>query len=234
MLTKNVVLASYFNANKDPQRNIYWDNDYSLLLPLINSVTQHGIEIIIFHDCFTDLPNIDKCRWEKVEQINSYVPSIVRWFHYLSYLSNTNFDRVFMVDSTDVVMLKNPFDSIKPTQLYIGTEYNNTWRHPYLKNKDRYIHLPDYKDIKNKSIDEILLNCGVCGGYADIVIDFLTMNTIYHSNTSHNIINVSLDMPVFNYTLRKHFNDILYIGDKVNTKFKEYEVDNTIAWWKHK
>lgn len=234
MPSKNLVLASYFNTNKDPQRNIYWDNDYSILLPLIESVTKHGIDIVIFHDCLVDLPDIPLCKWEYINPDITYVPSILRWFVYSSFLSTDTHEKVFMVDSTDVILLKNPFNSIQHKTLYVGSEYNNTWSHPYLKNKERYLKIEDYKDIKNQHTNNLLLNCGICGGYTDIIKDFLNQHIVYHTNTSKNITDVSLDMPIFNYTLRKHFNDILCTGDQVNTKFKEYEMDNIISWWKHK
>lgn len=233
MLSKNLVFASYFNTNKDPQRDIYWENDYTPLLPLIESVTSNHIEIVIFHDCFVEVPDIELCTWVYVEPSVEYVPSILRWFVYLDYLYKIEYDNVFMVDSTDVILLKNPFEYIEQNLLYIGDEYNNTWNHPYLKNKEKYISINDYLSIKNQYIDEVLLNAGICGGNIKLIIPFLEQLTQYHTIISKDIIKISLDMPIFNYTLRKHYNSILYTGSTVNTRFKEFET-NDISWWKHK
>lgn len=232
----DIVFASYYTATQDPQRHTFWENDTTDLLPLINSVTSQNIKIIIFHDCFTSTPSIELCEWVYCKPNTLYVPTIVRWFNYLNYLTNCEVlpSRIFMVDSTDVEMLKNPFLHILPNKLYCGSEYDNTISHPYINNKKKYFNISDYSVIMNNESDHMLLNCGICGGYTESIIRFLTQLTTYHAVYSRHITKVSLDMPIYNYTLLKHFKNIIEYGSHINTMFKQFETNNTTAWWKHK
>lgn len=231
----NIVLATYLTHQKDPQRRRFWKKDHKDLLPLINSVTSKGVEIKIFHDCFDNPPKIERCGWIRVPPNNDYLPTVSRWFEYLKYLKGLDQlpTAVFMVDSTDVEMLKNPFDEIEDGVLYCGCEQQNSTDNPYLRNKERYIKISDYKQEINKYNKETLLNAGICGGTSSIVIQFLTKLTEYHSQTSFKNPATSLDMPIFSYTARKHFTSALKYGDQVNTRFRKDERNNT-SWWKHK
>lgn len=230
-----VVLASYFNHKNDPQRGILWDSDYSKLLPLVHSVVSRGVPIKIFHNCFTGLPEIDNCEWIEVEADPTLTPNIARYFEYLTYLTDNldKFESVFMVDSTDVEMLKNPFDHIKPGVLYVGDEIRSTVGSKWMqRTQGKYLDIPDYLQIISKHRNEVLINCGIIGGDILTVIKFLEQLTEYHARYSKNL-TTSSDMSVFNYTVWKHFKNIMNRGPHVNTRFKRNE-RNKIAWWKHK
>lgn len=239
------VLASYFTSIPDPlPDNIYrqhvfknqidnrfWSNDYSSLLPLIDSVINNKSRIIIFHDCFDRTPYINGCTWVKVSYNKIYAPTIYRWFVYYDYLKKNKYDNIFMVDSTDVIMLKNI--EIVKNILYCGTEYRDKFcTIDQIIKKLQNITLPDFKDIFVKYNEHILLNAGIIGGTYDICFEFLEKLTYYHNITSQNI-EISLDMPIFNYVLLKHFKDKLSFGSHVNTRFGKYEYNN-ISAWKHK
>ena len=90
------VLASYFTTIPDPLpnnryrqhvlrdriNNKFWENNYCSLLPLIHSVIQNKAQILIFHDCFENMPKIPGCSWIKVDYDLQYAPTIYRWFVY--------------------------------------------------------------------------------------------------------------------------------------------------------
>lgn len=229
----NVVLASYFTYKNDPQRGIIWDNDFSPLLSLISSVISQDVEIKIFHNCFDNPPQIKNCEWVKVHIDAELTPNVYRYFVYKNYLNTIKVENVLMVDSTDVMMLKNPFNCMKDDTLYVGYEkgrfVSNRWMR---KTQGYFITIPDYPDIIDRYSDNPLLNCGIIGGRANIVNNFLNILTTYHDSYSRYLTSSS-DMSVFNYTIHKHFIKNISYGDHVNTEFKKYEFNNH-SWWKHK
>jgi hypothetical protein len=243
----DMVFASYFCSTPDPLLNNgfdecrqhvivddkkpgFWKNDYTLILPLIDSVLKNGSNIIIFHDCFDDIPNIDGCLWVRVDNNTEYTPTIYRWFVYYEYLKKNKFSNLFMVDSTDVLMLKN--DHIKNNTLYCGYEFRDKLLCPYVQKKIKHINILDINEILNQNKDHVLLNAGIVGGDYNICLKLLEKLTQYHYQTSKNI-KISLDMPIFNYVLFKYFKDNINYGIHINTRFPLYEYNNT-SIWKHK
>lgn len=230
----NVVLASYFNYMNDPQRGVLWDTDYSDLLLLIGTVIQFNLEIKIFHNCFVSTPKIKNCEWIRINPDISYVPTVFRHFVYREYLKSHRFDKIFMVDSTDVMMLKNPFPFVEPSFLYVGEEKNKLVSNKWMK-KEQGVNLKNFNDyfitIENYS-DSPLLNAGIIGGDYDMVRQFLNFVTLYHSQHSQGL-TTSTDMAIFNYTILKHFYRNVVHGDTVTTEFKKYTY-NDKSWWKHK
>lgn len=226
-----VVLASYFNSLPDPQRNVVWEPNKDALMPLIKSCENVGVPLKIFHDCL-DVPDDDV--FIRVPEQKEFSPNVYRWLLYRIFLEDKEYDSVFMVDSTDVEVLRNPFLSLNPNKLYVGNEegmkVENSWmrRHqePLLKN------LIDYRDVIAANGDETLPNCGIVGGSYDIVCEYLTYRADYHEKYTKGITR-STDMAMFNYILWKHFKGRISTGIKVNTKFKGNEY-NKISFFKHK
>lgn len=235
MSNQELVLASYFNYVPDPQRGYTWgDEPPKRLFKLINSVISKGASIKIFHNCFNETENNDTLEWIKITPDTNYVPSVTRWFEYYKYLKEIEEmpESVFMVDSTDVKMLKNPFPHLQENFLYCGDE-EKTVETTYLSSKIPFIQLDDYSNIIQNNISHKLLNAGICGGKIDIVLEFLDKLTSCHKLTSNNLTDISLDMPVYNYVLLKYFKDSVKYGLQVNTPFKQ-NTHNEISWWKHK
>jgi len=106
---------------------------------------------------------------------------------------------------------------------------NNDWMQ---RTQGKFLSIPDYDDIITKHKNQTLINCGIIGGDTETVIKFLDQLTYYHDKYSRNL-SSSSDMSVFNYTIWKHFKDIISHGIHVNTRFKKYE-NNNVSWWKHK
>jgi hypothetical protein len=235
-MSNNLVLASYFNHKVDPQRNTKWENDYNSVIPLIWSVVSKGIQIKIFHNCFDKLPPITNCEWILVEPKKEFVPNVARWFVYLDYLVKNydNINHLFMVDSTDVLMLKSPFESLQDNILYCGSEeYGNKLDNKWMQNSQaRYLDIPDYQETINENKDIDLINCGVVGGDVNICLNLLTDLCSNHNNFSKNL-QTSSDMAIFNYTLMKKYKLNYEQGLHITTPFKQ-DIENKISWWKHK
>lgn len=243
----SVVLAAYFNHKKDPQRRKAWAPDINLLRTLTESVNAQGCHTIIFHNCFSDdqiedLSEIASFRY--VEGDADYQPTVFRWFCYRDYLNSHRHESVFMVDSTDVEMLRNPFPEMESNTLYSGDEYNRRLNATYIIEKQAYIEDPEVRGFLGEIRRKRLLNAGICGGDWHTVTKFLEALTHNHSSHSRRVI-TSTDMPIYNYTIRRQFESVLCHGYKINTRFKKNErkvrtlsprswLWPTLPWWKHK
>lgn len=228
----NCVFASYFNTKVDPQRGYNWPSDISQVNTLIESVVKQEVHVKIFHDCFDNPPIIKNCEFIKVPSNLDFSPTVYRWFVYLDHLQNNTYEKIFMVDSTDVVMQLNPFDYLEENILYVGSEHKRRLPYRYILNKAHLFEIKDWKTILDENSKRPLLNCGIIGGHLSIIESFLKRLTKNHYKHSKGIVE-SLDMPIFNYTLYKYFNDCVVTGKDVHTRFEKYE-ENDISWWRHK
>jgi hypothetical protein len=238
------VFASYFCSTPDPlsfdkyrrhvvmddQKIGFWKKDYTPILPLINSVLNNGSNIVVFHDCLENTPIIDGCLWIRVDNNTEYTPTVYRWFVYYEYLKKHNYSNLFMVDSTDVLMLKN--NHIENNILYCGYEFRDKLLCPYIESKIPYISPSNINEVLIQNKDHVLLNCGIVGGDYNMCLNFLKLLTECHSQVSKNI-KISLDMPIFNYILHKYFKNNINYGIHINTRFLKHEY-NHISIWKHK
>jgi hypothetical protein len=232
---KNIVLCSYLNYKEDPQRKIVWNDDYQKLIPLIESVIKNNVEIYVFHNCFDNPPKINFCNWIKIETNNDYVPTVARWFIYKEFLDNLQNkpNAIFMVDSTDVIMLHDPFSNLKHGVLYIGDEKNTKVKNNWMRFKEKHFIPPnDYRKTIETHAKKNLINAGLVGGKYEIAMQFLIEHCKNHENHSKNV-EISTCMPIFNYTVWKNFVTNHVAGFPVNTIFKKNE-SNSKAWWKHK
>lgn len=231
---KNVILTSYFNYVSDPQRRVKWSAQIEELMPLINSCIKHKQHLIIFSDCF-----IDSVQSEYIEFVSSlpsktHSPNVYRWIVYYEWMQTNEFDKCWMVDSTDVELLKDPFRILENGKLYCGDEYNmlteNNWMR---RNQEPHFRIADYRTIINQYKKETLINCGLVGGCADIIVPLIETWSAIHKNKTVGLRH-STDMAIFNYVARKYYNDVIVHGERINTKFKMFETNNKKAIWKHK
>jgi hypothetical protein len=96
-------------------------------------------------------------------------------------------------------------------------------------------NLADYAAYEEKFKDETLLNCGILGGSAPLMIDFIQqLCTIHELANKDNLTAFTGDMGAFNYLIRTRFNTQILHGAPVNTVFKGYENDRTDCWFRHK
>ena len=225
-----ILLAAYFNSVNDPQRGEKWEPDASQLETLIKSCEKNGVDYRIFHDCLeTDNP-----KFIKVEPQTDYAPNVSRYFVFRDWLLQNEVDNVFMVDSTDVEVLRNPFMSLNPEKLYVGDEYamrvDNIWmrrnQEPHLKS------LVDYRRTIASNGRNVLVNCGITGGSHKMAMEYLKHRVELHTKHTKGTLQ-STDMAIFNYIVWKYFKGRITNGLKVNTKFKKYEY-NKVSYFRHK
>lgn len=232
---KFLVLTSYFTYKADPQRGIKWDADVKKVLPLVNSVVDHGGEVAVFHDCFEDkdIPYIPGVKWYKCAPDDDFVPNVWRYYLYLAYLQDMKPNvPVFLTDSTDVICMSAPH--IVKKFLYVGDEWgqilDNVWmrtnQEPLFKN------FTSYRKVIDANATSKLYNCGIIGGEASVVEQFLSCYCAI-SNEHCKGLSGSTDMAVSNYVFYRFFRDNIISGSPVNTRFKYFEKDNGI-WFQHK
>jgi len=226
-----MILTAYFTYHQDPQRRKAWEASARGIFPLINSCFKHGIPIVIFHDGIKDIPFNPLVKQVFVKASHDFTPNVYRYFCYLDWLKRNTIEKVFLVDSTDVKVLHNPFKHLRDGVLYVGHESNFTGCFDWIKEKQEpHVRIPDSQEVTYPFHDDPAPNCGIIGGHSGVVIDFLNKLTALHSLYSRGLTS-SVDMAFFNYTIRKYNVEIEY-GSHINTEFKKYE--QTKAWFKHK
>jgi len=237
-MDNNCVFASFFTGFPDPQRNKIWETHIEALYPLVNSVVNSGTNIRVYHDCFEKVPDIKGCTWIKVDPDDTYTPNVRRWFLYKEFFETCKRtpEYVFLVDSTDVIMRNSPWKHMEKETIYTGDEYRKNMRDPWLTKRTG--HLPrefqeEYQQVI-QSIPEnnVLINCGVFGAEGNLAHEFLNKLCNYHEMYSKND-TISLDTPMYIYTLLKHYRNKFKQGSPINTRYKAKET-TTSDWWKHK
>lgn len=220
--TRDIVMTGYFTSTPDFQREDQnWSADYKAIEPLINSVTKHGVDMVLLHDCF-DLPNKYECT------IDPYWNRFLRAYEYLR--DNPDVRGVFMVDATDVTMLNNPFTDprMDPRMLYVGDEQAKlgiNWIR-------RRAFMGPFNGFVSRNQNEQLLNAGIIGGSRDTVLKFLhAMLTAYADSKME--VN---DMVALNYVARSQFGNRLAHGTGlVNNVFKSFKpTEEATEWFNHK
>lgn len=225
---ESTIIACFFTSGLDTQRNIQWKPDFEQLRALIDSTIKVGVNLVILHDCFPDTIEVpSSVKLVKVEApLNPYYQ---RWVSQWEYLrTHPEIGKVFLVDATDVEVLKDPFPHIDPSMIYVGSEAIQTWNNWMIVNYPQ----PWIRSVLRQYARYPLLNCGIVGGTRKQVMDLLR-----HMNTK--LMDEKLDvggteMGLFNYCVRTYFQGKIVTGNQVHTVFKGYEKNNNFAWFKHK
>jgi glycosyltransferase involved in cell wall biosynthesis len=206
----NIIIASYLTSQIDPQRGIKWEANFDDLKTLIDSVEKTGQKLIILNDCFK---NKKTKHYEliKVEAVMN--PYFQRWLSAWQYLRDKEYNKVLLVDATDVELLKNPFE-ILTEKLWCGDEpgvTRNTWmikKHPN----------EPVRSFLRQNASKRLLNCGVVGGSQKNIMKLCSLITDYYFRGLNK---ETVEMGLFNYVMRKHF-DFTH-GKPLTTRFKAFE-----------
>lgn len=230
------VIGCYFNSLPDWQRKqMIWPADFSLLKELYNSI-KNDWQLVIIHDCLANADKPDDINYHEITPIHDQ-PGWARWLNNYLYLKNNpQIDWAFFVDSTDVEMIKDPFQFMCEDKLYIGSEpkkVNDSWMQAFHNDVSTKDFLESFKD-------ETLLNCGILGGHRDLLLSFMAkLIDHYLQNVELNKIdcsvNIASDMGLFNKVAYESFADVIEYGPHINTTFGKWEPRETAtAWWKHK
>ncbi|AIM49892.1 glycosyltransferase [Mycobacterium phage Ariel] len=210
---RDVILASFFTGRVDPQRGSRLAADPAALKALHQSV---GDRLVVLHDCFNSLP----CENYRVE-----APEVAyrqRWIAHFQWLrKHPEVRYAWMVDATDVVMLREPWGDMEPGVLYCGWE-PVTVGIPWMRD-----HSEKVADWIEAHKDAELLNCGVVGGDRATVMDLCRQMNDMWAETRADALH---EMPFFNIVARRF--DVM-TGPEVTTVFKAY-ADNGEAWFQHK
>lgn len=228
-----VLLTAYFTLRRDPQRGTSWPKTVNGMEKLVSTAKSHGIKTIIFYDSIdqseVDSMECDLVEFVRISPFKEFCTNVYRRIIFYEYLKYRHHPKVFMVDSTDVEVLKNPFDYIKEDILYVGDEMKSVKYDWIIKQFERTNM--DYKPFLDEFGSHQLLNAGIIGGYYDIVMEFLAKNTDIHRKYSVGL-EESTDMAVFNYVVYNYFLDKHEHGEHLNTPFKFDKYTDAI--FKHK
>ncbi len=228
-----VILTAYFTLQKDPQRNEDWPKDGQGLTPLIESCEKLNIELKIFYDSidseYIKSKSSKNTEFIRIKPFTDFCTNTYRRIVFYEYLKYKKHPEAWMVDSTDVEVLKNPF-GLKEGVLYSGYE-TRAVGNPWMWDQSKLLVGLDYYDVIKPVEAKKLPNAGLIGGKRNVLLEFLKKNTDIHKQYSKGL-KQTTDMSVFNYTLWKWFSDRFEIGDHINTPFKRNIY--TDALFKHK
>lgn len=219
-VSERAVITSYFTCGKDVQRDITWEPDRQAIQKLIDSVVMNGEYIYILNDCGW---NEQGDGYEYVPMKSYGNPYFWRWKAEYDFMRTKSLRLVWLVDATDVEMLRSPFE-VMETALYSGDEPGNIRMNPWFRT---VAVVPELRNFTITSSNPVL-NCGLVGGPADQVAALCKDLWDYYCD-SRCLENV--EMPVYNHLLR---DKRVVHGIQVNTKFKGFEPDNQVSWWRHK
>lgn len=230
-----IILTTYFTGKKDPQRKKQWGlDDYSIFKKWAESIKSHKINGIIFHDNLSNnfiyKHENDNIKFKRCDKNYIWSTNDFRFFVYRDYVNtNTDLQKIFMTDISDVVIKQNPFSNIKSDKIYAG--YDNMGMIRWSKIKGFGL-VPEYssfwKTLENKKV----INAGVVGGYREIVLSFL--NKMKEQFEKINRPKENNNMAVFNYVMHKYFKNDLIVGSPVTSNFKRYENSRKDVWFIHK
>jgi hypothetical protein len=243
----NLVMACHISGVHDVNRNTTLANDsYELVKDWAQSIIAGNLQGVIFHNNFSE----ETCKsfenknisFIKIAYDPQFNPNVFRYFAYRDFLKQQiqKSNAIFITDISDVVLVNNPFtDPLfceNPTALFCGDEpkiLHNGWMIAHAENLRK--NIPDYAAYESTFGNETLLNCGIIGGSASLLFDFLKQLCAIHQHAnSDNKTAYTGDMGAFNYLARTAFNEQLIHGAPVNTVFKEYENNRNDCWFRHK
>jgi hypothetical protein len=244
----NLILGCQISGIYDVNRNTtIADDDYGLIKEWADSIQNQGLQCILFHNNFSEhtiaTHQNDHLRFEKVTYDSRFNPNVYRYFVYMDFLNQLpeeEIQHVFMTDVSDVVVIKNPYvDSYflnNQEFIFCGDEVQsllNDWMIKHSEHLRR--NIPDFEMHETQFKNATLLNCGIIGGSKKTIKEFLNIIcNIHFQYNQNNTTAYTGDMGVFNYVIRKYFNERVNHGYPCNTIFKAYEIDRDDCWFRHK
>ena len=245
-IPSNLIVASHITGVYDVNRNTTLaDDDFSLVSEWAKSITDLGLQGIVFHNNFSEatckLHQSEHIHFIRVDYNPQYNPNVFRYAVYAQFLTRyaKQMQNIFFTDISDVVVLKNPFlEQLyidNPTTIFCGDEpeiLENEWMQKHsqhLRNK-----IQDYATYETNFKKATLLNCGIIGGSFSIIHPFI--DELWSIHRQYNIDNKTSytgDMGAFNYLVRTRYDNKVIHGMPINTEFKSYTTDNS-CWFKHK
>lgn len=229
---RDIVITHLYSSKPDPQRpGEQYPPTGEPARTLVESIPSRADVVIINDAQITFSDNVELVHSELA--VNVFFQRHLDSWRYLRDHPEVRY--VWCVDATDVTMLREPWDSMRPGVLYTGYEptiVENAWLRRHHQTRAIQAH------IKNHGRDR-LLNAGVIGGDRTTVMAFLHDMVRYYFDTElHRFLGHERgrpdlgDMGAMQLIGHRH-RDHLETGPQVVTTFKAY-ADNGEAWFQHK
>jgi len=222
----NVILSNYFTSKPDPQRGTVWNsNDLKIIESWYLSIIKLKLNAVIFHDHCSDYfirqLTTDKISFVYYEPKGDIMNAKFRCFY--NHILNSKYSKIFCTDISDVIVMKDPFPLIKDDSLICGSEEKRIGEGAFMREVQRRI----FNKISYK--DKRLLNCGIIGGYMDVILGVLRKMVISFNKTGDRM---NSCMAVFNHVI---YNNGIKIttGSEIHSVFGAEETEGNF-YFKHK
>jgi hypothetical protein len=235
----NYIFTTYFTTGVDPQRPGSWpQNEFNIMKDFYESVIKNKLNCVILHDhCspeFIEQYSTDKIKFVRVDEVKLNMVDY-RWNLYHNLLNEMpEVKNVYCLDISDVVILKNPFKSMKKDMLYIGDEECTNRQNWWMMERYKMLSLDPKEYVDNK-----VLNCGVMGGNREMMLK--VTEEIASILEKGNVTKTTADMAAANHVVYTNYRDNHISGLPLNTKyrggafaFNGENNDADKAWIQHK
>lgn len=220
----NRIITAYLNSVGDPQRgNERHSPDPKIVEPLALSVVESGAGFEVITDCLESVPHAEVIR----RPPSDYEAYRQRWVHYYQRLrEEPSIGFAWLVDATDVIMLNDPFPSMKPGVLYVGYE-PKTVGTQWIKEHSKRI-----SDWIEENSQRMLLNVGLVGGDRETLIELCS--SMIDCWFQYHVADSMHEMGFFNRVVYEQFSGRFETGPQICTVFKSHATSDPVAWWAHK
>ncbi len=247
MVTRNIVLTSYFTSEVDAQRGRHKQADrFTYISDWYKSVGRLGMSAVVFHDGLGPEfqhkltqyhPGVS---FEYVSSLNGRSTNDARFYSYLKYLEHhPDIHRVLLTDVSDVVFQMDPFQlmDVLGEWLYIGTDIDifpsmetMPWMHERLTNCFGNYSVEHGLPLKLTQMSTVY-NAGVIGGSRDLMLTVLGRVVAYLNTTPPQL---NCNMPAVNIAVHKHFFEHVFTGYPLTSRFLRRQVSPQGVFILHK
>lgn len=246
----SVILTSYFSKKIHPNdpndKHVIGrmsdgrvaQNDIEYIKNWYDSVKNLDLEARIFCDNLSE-EFIEKYTTNKIKFITveatDYSNNDWRFFCYRNYLEQNKFESIFLTDSSDVVVVKDPnliISNYPEYDFFVCKDSLKLNEFPYLNihrqaNWENFIYFAMYEKILD------LINMGVIGGSYDNMMLFL--DKFCETRIKLGTPSFNSDMWTGQYVFRHILSDKkTLIGEPFTSIFKEYQNDRKDVFFIHK
>lgn len=246
---KSCILTSYLTLKKHPQfgdpnnkiigvgeAGFVKVDSHDYIKDFHNSLVDTKVDVFIFHDNlsndFIEEYSSGRMSFIKVPTSN-YSNNDFRFFCYLDWLKNEDYENVFMVDLADVRLSVDPNNLEMNDAIFFCQDQGNLndYKFGITGYLDFHKHFKWENFEKFNSSKYPLLNMGVIGSEYENSIRFLDLFCQERSKAGSPELNIN--MALGNYVARNYF-DTIYSGPPFCSDFKKYQTDRKDVYFIHK
>lgn len=220
----DVVLASFFVSQKDPQRNVFILPNFNYIKNFYTTVFYHKLKTVIMHDAlpesFIRQYETPLIKFMKTDVPVDFTVNDFRFIHYRKFLQSKRYKYVFLADISDVYFWRNPFEYMrnnsKSSKLFLSKDEGTFGSNGWMVNK----MMQCYKEDVSQQ-NTLLRNDGAWGGETKAIICLLgcisrQLNTTLKQKGNCN-------MAAFNWCVNRGsclINNPIYTGDTLFNPFR--------------